>query len=860
MKNLLLFFAFLTGSSLYSQQKGVAPLSPAPALARSPAATRAVVIGISDYQDPAIPDLRFADRDAEAFATWLSSGQSGLPNAAVKTLLNEQATTGNIVAALSGLISASKAGDLAIIYFSGHGDVEQVTKYQRGYWLTYNSPPAVYAAGAFSLVFLQDIVTTLAEGGVKVVVISDACRAGKLAGSEFGGAQATAAALSKQYANEVKILSCQPNEFSLESEQWGEGRGVFSYHLLDALYGMADQDEDGRVTVKELGRYLEDHIAAEAAPHRQNPLVLGDREMQLARVNPEALAQKRKQLAGDPVVLKKIDSRNFEDLALAKADSSLRNLYEAFVTALERGNLMPTDSTAGQSANDYYERLINEPSLADLYGLMTRNFAAALMDEGQQFINKLLQTNQLLIQQVLGAEFDYEDIAMKTAKAAALLGEKHFVYSALKTKENFFRGAAAKNKQDFSSAKQFGLEALRYDPEAAYVYFFMTTLCKGDSLKMMVNKVDELSPSWVFGQAAVAMSLFANQEYRLSLKHSLKAISLDPDFLIPYGRTMANYYALHLPDSARIWEAALGEKVLSKVKNKAEKIYPIECLFGGSSLSTMNRFRDADLVFKRGLELTPNPNYALPMQWNMAYNYANQGMYSEAVAILDSTKHQFVLPLFQKWVILCFYLANDKMSLKTMQDLLPRDDLSIGMAVKLSISLLKGNQFAQADSLVQPQLINNPNDAQLLFQYAASRQGLGDHETATRCWRRILDSTQVEFYRKENSWPNYLFHLLAMNRLGQNFEADALVERVKTAMPGDGWAYFWLACYYAQMNELPIALKYLELSENAGWVPNPAVRLEGTVKDPLLDSLRSLREFQSWEKRWSPPYQDYSLK
>ena len=24
-----------------------------------------------------------------------------------------------------------------------------------------------------------------------------------------------------QYANEVKILSCQPNEFSLEGEQWG---------------------------------------------------------------------------------------------------------------------------------------------------------------------------------------------------------------------------------------------------------------------------------------------------------------------------------------------------------------------------------------------------------------------------------------------------------------------------------------------------------------------------------------------------------------------------------------------------------------------------------------------------------------
>ena len=35
--------------------------------------TFAVVIGISDYQDPKIPDLRYAHRDAEAFALFLTS-------------------------------------------------------------------------------------------------------------------------------------------------------------------------------------------------------------------------------------------------------------------------------------------------------------------------------------------------------------------------------------------------------------------------------------------------------------------------------------------------------------------------------------------------------------------------------------------------------------------------------------------------------------------------------------------------------------------------------------------------------------------------------------------------------------------
>ena len=39
-------------------------------------------------------------------------------------------------------------------------------------------------------------------------------------------------------------MSCQPNEYSIEGEQWGGGRGAFSYHLVDALYGLADANAD----------------------------------------------------------------------------------------------------------------------------------------------------------------------------------------------------------------------------------------------------------------------------------------------------------------------------------------------------------------------------------------------------------------------------------------------------------------------------------------------------------------------------------------------------------------------------------------------------------------------------------------
>ncbi len=111
--------------------------------------TRAVVIGISDYQDKDIPDLRFADRDAEAFANFLRSPAGGsLDGDHLKLLTDSAATTTQFDAALGWLMDESKEGDQAIIYFSGHGDLETKTRSQQGFLLCWDSPPQAYVSGA----------------------------------------------------------------------------------------------------------------------------------------------------------------------------------------------------------------------------------------------------------------------------------------------------------------------------------------------------------------------------------------------------------------------------------------------------------------------------------------------------------------------------------------------------------------------------------------------------------------------------------------------------------------------------------------------------------------------------------------
>ncbi|MCB0532272.1 MAG: tetratricopeptide repeat protein [Saprospiraceae bacterium] len=606
-----IFISFLLFPlSLVAQEKGATPL-PAEASAKAGTTTRAVVIGISDYQDPAIPDLRFADRDAEAFVAWLrnsgGAGASAVPEANISVLLNDQATTGKIIAALDGLVVASKAGDVAIIYFSGHGDVERVTKFQRGYWLTYDSPPAVYAAGACALAYLQDIITTLSDAGVQVAVISDACRAGKLAGSAVGGAQATSAALAQQFANEVKILSCQPEEFSLEGEQWGGGRGVFSYHLVDALYGMADANADGVVSLLELGRYLEDKVPVETAPHPQLPFTTGSRNARVATVNTELLAEWKRQKAGETLTLSKIDSKGLEALALAKSDSSIQADYRAFVAALERGDLMTSTDLTHPSANELYKQLIREPALAELHGLMTRNFAAALMDEGQQILNHYLR-GDLQAYDTIANEIgiDYRQLADQFYRAAELLGEKHYYHASLMAKGLYFESFAV-HKLDITSDSAEVLDrklleqAVALDPTATHVWLNLCWKTVSDSLlQHYIGKLNELAPDWPVLHYNLGKIYYwrAAKNPDKALSYYQKALALDSTYLPALFNSASLLDKLGRTDEARMNREAIARMGLRKMETRPEQMAFIEWEVLGNTLDALGQPEALERLFR----------------------------------------------------------------------------------------------------------------------------------------------------------------------------------------------------------------------------------------------------------------------
>jgi len=255
------------------------------------AGTYAVIIGVTKYQNPAIPALQFADRDGHEFYNWLQSGSGGdVPPQNIKLLVNEEATIAAIYQALDWLKEVCKENDKAYIYFSGHGDVETKNNFSKGYLLAYNSPQNNYANNAVSIEdFNNTSIALTTKNKAKVIIISDACRSGKLAGDFFKGKQLAAAQLRQVLNDQVRLASCRETELAAEGPDWGGGRGVFSYYLLLGLQGLAPVNHDGTVQLNVLQKYLDSSFSADKTLLKsgsvQHPVADGNPYFVMSRIS-----------------------------------------------------------------------------------------------------------------------------------------------------------------------------------------------------------------------------------------------------------------------------------------------------------------------------------------------------------------------------------------------------------------------------------------------------------------------------------------------------------------------------------------------------------------------------------------------
>lgn len=187
------------------------------ALGMSPAwaTKRAVLVGISDYQDNSVHDLEGPIYDVDVLRKVLLE-KWGFTNENVATLVDAQATKKSILEAMKELVRVSKEGDTVLIYFSGHGlrAAQLDANVQTGVLFPYDFKRTTdIKKNAQSLIiaqrdYVEQVLKPLDAKQVTTWLVVDAC----FSGNAFRSGQDPREPMQRSTSVEVDLSSVKPTE------------------------------------------------------------------------------------------------------------------------------------------------------------------------------------------------------------------------------------------------------------------------------------------------------------------------------------------------------------------------------------------------------------------------------------------------------------------------------------------------------------------------------------------------------------------------------------------------------------------------------------------------------------------------
>lgn len=191
------------------------------------ARTYVLVTGVSNYGNDA-NNLHQTTKDAKRFKKVMETQTRD-----ITLLTSKNVTRANVLEKLRAICRRATQDDRIVFFYSGHGAPGAICGYDRS-------------------ISYDDIVGTLAASaaGEKICFI-DACHAGSMAASAPDTRWMKSV---RAKPDQAFIVACRPQEYSVESTMLGAG--FFTQALLKGLRGRADKDNDRRVTVIELFRYI----------------------------------------------------------------------------------------------------------------------------------------------------------------------------------------------------------------------------------------------------------------------------------------------------------------------------------------------------------------------------------------------------------------------------------------------------------------------------------------------------------------------------------------------------------------------------------------------------------------------------
>ena len=253
----------------------------------------AVIVGIEDYQS--ITDLSYTIDDAlDMQDVLVSYGNWDMGN--IQVLTDGNASKSDIKSAINIMVNSADADDVCLFFFSGHGsripdekDGDEADTFDEVI-CPYNTTKELGY-----VISDDELGEWLGYCDGNVVVILDTCMSGGFAtkGAEgtiktVSNPQVSKDAIAKKHFGEglvehlkqrpisrdlnktgyVVLMACEEDKSAYESRRLKNG--VFTYYIVEGLWGPADTDSDNNVSAEE-DFYYADPLVRQYKPTNQYP-------------------------------------------------------------------------------------------------------------------------------------------------------------------------------------------------------------------------------------------------------------------------------------------------------------------------------------------------------------------------------------------------------------------------------------------------------------------------------------------------------------------------------------------------------------------------------------------------------------
>ena len=235
----------------------------------------ALIIGNNKYDDPKLAQLKTPAADSQALAKVLADKNIGSFDE-VSPLIDRTET--EIRRAISSFLSNKKPDDLVLVYFSGHGVLDD-----RGrlFLSLKDTETTLLKATAIPSTFISDEMDSCRSK--RQILILDCCHSGAFARGTKGEQKAvTEATFEGSGYGRVVMTASDSTQYALEGDQVISQTklSLFTHFLLEGLKtGEADIDNDGHISLDEWYDYTYARVISETPkqiPHRWSYNQQGD--------------------------------------------------------------------------------------------------------------------------------------------------------------------------------------------------------------------------------------------------------------------------------------------------------------------------------------------------------------------------------------------------------------------------------------------------------------------------------------------------------------------------------------------------------------------------------------------------------